>query len=95
MELEARVAVANDEHQGEYRQMLKMPKMPKMTVKLAGELLASGIGAFFAAVALSYVAQNHYQLSAEAIRGGALNAASLVVAYLLVAGINFRQKDKK
>jgi hypothetical protein len=89
MELGAQVAVANDDHQGECRMM------PKITVKLAGQLLASGIVAFFVAVALSYIAQNHYQLSAESIRSGALNAASLVVAYLLVAGINFRQKDKK
>jgi hypothetical protein len=89
MELEVRVAVANDDHQGEYR------KMPKITIKVAGRLVASGIVALIVAATLSYIAQHHYQLSAEATRNGALNAASLVVAYLLVAGINFRQKDKK
>jgi hypothetical protein len=69
--------------------------MPKITIKLAGQLAVSAVVAMIAAAALSYVAQNHYQLSAQSIREGALNAASLVVAYLLVAGINFRQKDKK
>jgi hypothetical protein len=69
--------------------------MPKITIKAAGQLVASGIVAVIVAAMLSYIAQNHYQLSAEAIRNGALNAVSLVVAYLLVAGINFRQKDKK
>ncbi|KIZ46858.1 hypothetical protein OO17_06100 [Rhodopseudomonas palustris] len=74
-----------------------MPKipMPKFSVRLVGQLLAATIVALVVAATLGYVAQNQFELSADAIRAAALNGASLVVAFLLVAGIGRSQKDKR
>ncbi|NVN88047.1 MAG: hypothetical protein HXX15_18360 [Rhodopseudomonas sp.] len=74
-----------------------MPKipMPKLSVRVVGQLVVAAIVALVAAAALDYIAHSQLELSPDAVRGGALNGASLVVAFLLVAGIGRSQKDKR
>jgi len=74
-----------------------MPKfpMPKLTLRAVGQLVAAALVALVAAAALDYVAHSQFELAPDAIRAAALNGASLVVAFLLVAGIGRSQKDKR
>jgi len=70
--------------------------MPKLTPRTAGMLATALVAAVVAAIVLSEITHQGLGLSSETVRGGALNGASLVVAFLLVAGIRRRpNKDKR
>jgi len=69
--------------------------MPKLTSKTIGLFAAAGLAAFVVAGLLNALALKTFGFTSQAVREGALNAASLVVAFLLVAGIGWRQKDKR
>jgi membrane protein DedA with SNARE-associated domain len=72
-----------------------MPKLPKISMKLVGQWAAACVVAAVVAATLGYVASEVYAVPAQSIRAGALNVASLFVAYLLLAGIGRKkQKDK-
>jgi hypothetical protein len=62
---------------------------------MVGLFAAAGVAAIVVAAALSAITHKTFGFSGEAVREGALNVASLVVAFLLVAGIGWRQKDKR
>jgi hypothetical protein len=74
--------------------MPMLPEMPKMSRQLVGQLVAAGAMAFVVAGALAYIASNQLAYSADGIRSAALNVASLVVAFLLVAGLGRGEKGK-
>lgn len=68
--------------------------MPKFNSKTIGLFAAAGIAALVAAGLLNALTLKTLGFTGEAVREGALNVASLVAAFLLVAGIGWRQKDK-
>jgi hypothetical protein len=69
--------------------------MPKFDPRKAGLLALAAIAAVIVAAILSGITQGALGLPNGAVRYGALNIASLVVAFMLVAGIGRRQKDKR
>lgn len=69
--------------------------MPKWPLKSIGWLVAAAVAALGAAAILNAVTHHGFGLSGEAVREGALNVASLVVAFLLVAGIGRSEKKDK
>ena len=69
--------------------------MPKLTLPIIGGLALAGLGAIVAAGLLYVVARSTLGFSSDGIRVAALNVASLVVAFLLVAGIGRRSKDER
>ncbi|MBB5048746.1 hypothetical protein HNR60_003516 [Rhodopseudomonas rhenobacensis] len=73
-----------------------MPKFsfPKLSPKSWGYLAAAGVVALIVAAAVEYIARTQFGFSPDGIRYAAFNVASLVVAYLLVAGIGREQKGK-
>jgi hypothetical protein len=72
-----------------------MPKfqMPKITAKLVAQSFAVATVTVAAAASLATIA-SQLAYPADSVRSAALNVASLVVAFLLVAGIGQGQKDK-
>lgn len=68
--------------------------MPKFTTRTIGRFVLAGITAVAVATALYAVTRGALGFSSEGIRGAALNVASLVVAFLLVAGIGRKPKDE-
>ncbi|ABE38629.1 hypothetical protein RPD_1392 [Rhodopseudomonas palustris BisB5] len=68
--------------------------MPKLAPKTIGLIAAAGFAAIVVAGLLSMITSTTLGFSGEAVREGALNVVSLVVAFLLVAGIGRQQKDK-
>jgi len=60
-----------------------------------GLLAVAALAAVVTAAVLSEITHHGFGLSSEAVRDGALNGASLVVAFLLVAGIGRRPKKDK
>lgn len=71
---------------------LSMPKLSRQTVlRLAG----AGIAAVVIAGVLSVMTLRGMGLPGESVREGALNVASLVFAFVLIAGVGRRQNDKR
>lgn len=71
---------------------LPMPKLSRQTVlRLAG----AGIAAVVIAGGLSVMTLRGMGLPGESVREGALNVASLVFAFVLIAGVGRRQNDKR
>ncbi len=68
--------------------------LPKLSTKSWGYLALAGIAALIVAAVLEYVARTNFGFSADGIRYAAFNVASLVVAFLLVAGIGRKQDGK-
>ncbi|MGP9813896.1 hypothetical protein ACTZWT_20490 [Rhodopseudomonas sp. NSM] len=69
--------------------------MPKLTLKTVGLFAAAGLAAIIVAAVVNAIMHKTFGFSPNAVREGALNVASLVVAFLLVAGIGRRQKDER
>ena len=69
--------------------------MPKLSLQTIGRLALAGVAAFAAAGLLYAVTRSALGFSTDGIRIAALNVASLVVAFLLVAGIGRKPKDER
>ncbi|MFZ5739779.1 MAG: hypothetical protein ACOY6K_23165 [Pseudomonadota bacterium] len=74
-----------------------MPKwpMPKLSRKNVGRLAGAGVVAVAVAAVLSVTMVSGIGLAGASVREWALNLASLVVAFLLIAGVGRRQNDKR
>ncbi|NEW92162.1 hypothetical protein DY468_09390 [Rhodopseudomonas sp. BR0M22] len=74
-----------------------MPKwpMPKLSRRDVGRLAGAGAAAVIIAAVLSVVMVSGFGWPVSSVRVWALNVASLVVAFLLVAGVGRRQNDKR
>ncbi|RJF70697.1 hypothetical protein [Rhodopseudomonas palustris] len=69
--------------------------MPKLSLQTVGRLALAGVAAIAAAGLLFAVTRGAFGFSSDGIRIAALNVASLVVAFLLVAGIGRKPKDER
>jgi hypothetical protein len=69
--------------------------MANLTAKKIGLIAMAVVAAAAVAGLLSVITHQAIGLSGPAVREGALNVASLVVAFLLIAGIGRRQKGKR
>lgn len=69
--------------------------MPKFSLQTTGRFVLAGVAAIAAAGLIYAVTRGAFGFSGDGIRVAALNVASLVVAFLLVAGIGRRPKDER
>ena len=74
-----------------------MPKwpIPKLSRKNVGRLAGAGVAATAIAAVLSVTMVRGIGVPSTSVREWALNLASLVVAFLLIAGVGRRQNDKR
>ncbi|WP_234826855.1 hypothetical protein [Rhodopseudomonas palustris] len=69
--------------------------MPKLSRNNVGRLVGAGVAAIVIAAVLGIATMRGLGLPAASVREWALNLASLVVAFLLIAGIGRRQNDNR
>ncbi|MCG6204923.1 hypothetical protein LPW26_09760 [Rhodopseudomonas sp. HC1] len=69
--------------------------MPKLNLQTMGRFALAGLAAIAAAGLLYVVTRSALGFPSDGIRIAALNIASLVVAFLLIAGIGRRPKDER